>query len=419
MKKLILFLAPIVLLSFFGCTARWVKIDSVPGKTVDDVFDGGYDVIIKPQDIITKGPWVDVRAFGANGDDIIPDNDAVQQALNAGNLSTVYFPKGTYIITRKLTLVNSRIRIIMPFGALLKTDVPCDYFLELTNCQYCNIEIRAETTGNGIKIQQSGSGNSVYNEITGHILGPGFPPVRKGETLLDKSPTKPELGGGSVGVYLKTPENAHLYANYFNRIKRMRIAFFDTGILLEGEANGNTILDPQIEHYWYGIELHSNENTITGGFFHWARGTVLDPDRGKVVDNVREYTEAIHVGDGENQAIYNQVIGTNAEPGFPSKMLYIDTLAKNNTFIINSNTFLGNVITNEENLILNLATARFGKGIVVNGKKIQYGSFPPTIGVKGDIIYNDNPLPGGKIGWVCVGSGAPATWRAFGNIEAP
>lgn len=45
---------------------------------------------------------------------------------------------------------------------------------------------------------------------------------------------------------------------------------------------------------------------------------------------------------------------------------------------------------------------------------------PPTLGdwVRGDIIYNSAPSAGGKIGWVCVTSGSPGVWKAFGAIDA-
>jgi hypothetical protein len=38
--------------------------------------------------------------------------------------------------------------------------------------------------------------------------------------------------------------------------------------------------------------------------------------------------------------------------------------------------------------------------------------------VRGDIIWNLNPSAGGKVGWVCVASGNPGTWKAFGVIDA-
>ena len=37
---------------------------------------------------------------------------------------------------------------------------------------------------------------------------------------------------------------------------------------------------------------------------------------------------------------------------------------------------------------------------------------------RGDSVYNSAPASGGTIGWVCVTSGAPGTWKTFGAISA-
>lgn len=44
----------------------------------------------------------------------------------------------------------------------------------------------------------------------------------------------------------------------------------------------------------------------------------------------------------------------------------------------------------------------------------------PTVGdwLRGDIVYNSTPSAGGTVGWVCVTSGTPGTWKAFGTIAA-
>ena len=43
----------------------------------------------------------------------------------------------------------------------------------------------------------------------------------------------------------------------------------------------------------------------------------------------------------------------------------------------------------------------------------------PTSGSwnRGDIIYTKYPVACGYIGWVCVSSGTPGTWKGFGKIE--
>ena len=48
------------------------------------------------------------------------------------------------------------------------------------------------------------------------------------------------------------------------------------------------------------------------------------------------------------------------------------------------------------------------------------GTAAPTGGAwdRGNIVWNENPASGGKIGWVCVSGGSPGVWKAFGSIDA-
>lgn len=57
--------------------------------------------------------------------------------------------------------------------------------------------------------------------------------------------------------------------------------------------------------------------------------------------------------------------------------------------------------------------------IRVQDKKIEYGTDYPITGSHGksDIVYNTNPVVGGYVGWVCIESGNPGTWKPFGRIE--
>lgn len=51
-------------------------------------------------DIITKSPWIDVRAFGAVGDGVTDDSTAIQDAINdaeAAGGGTIVFPQGIYL----------------------------------------------------------------------------------------------------------------------------------------------------------------------------------------------------------------------------------------------------------------------------------------------------------------------------------
>ena len=51
-------------------------------------------------------------------------------------------------------------------------------------------------------------------------------------------------------------------------------------------------------------------------------------------------------------------------------------------------------------------------------KRFLTGTTAPTQGsyLKGDICWNQNPVPGSYIGWVCIVDGAPGQWTSFGSI---
>ena len=62
----------------------------------------------------------------------------------------------------------------------------------------------------------------------------------------------------------------------------------------------------------------------------------------------------------------------------------------------------------------------FIDSIKIASQLIGKGTIVPTTGnyIKGDIIYDSSPVSNGFIGWVCVTSGTPGTWKTFGVISA-
>jgi len=69
----------------------------------------------KIKDIITKGPVVDVRAFGAKGDGVTDDTTSIQAAINEGG--TILLPMGTYVVGPLWARDNSN--IVFDGGAML------------------------------------------------------------------------------------------------------------------------------------------------------------------------------------------------------------------------------------------------------------------------------------------------------------
>lgn len=58
---------------------------------------------INASDLITRGPWVDVRSYGAVGDGVADDTDAINHALG-NNTGVILLPKGIYLISEPLKL---------------------------------------------------------------------------------------------------------------------------------------------------------------------------------------------------------------------------------------------------------------------------------------------------------------------------
>ena len=88
---------------------------------------------------------------------------------------------------------------------------------------------------------------------------------------------------------------------------------------------------------------------------------------------------------------------------------------------VQGNTFNGcgmfTTLSNNKNRIYaNISSNATGSRV----KTVTYSSAAPDSGtwVKGDIIYNNDPVAGGSIGWVCTSDGAPGTWKTFGDIAA-
>jgi len=52
-------------------------------------------------------------------------------------------------------------------------------------------------------------------------------------------------------------------------------------------------------------------------------------------------------------------------------------------------------------------------------RDIYNNNVAPTGGTynQGDVVFNEAPTAGGKVGWVCVTAGSPGTWKPFGAID--
>lgn len=114
---------------------------------------------IRVGDIVTKGPWVDPRAFGAVGDGNTDDTTAIQDAYTyAGdNNLPVFITAGTYLITTILN-VPANVTVVGTRESVLKGDAVIGCVLNLSGSNIIQgITIDCGNTFDGSEITMAGA----------------------------------------------------------------------------------------------------------------------------------------------------------------------------------------------------------------------------------------------------------------------
>jgi len=90
-------------IALFGCVIAFYGAARAEGGCLQDCEFRGKTTV---DDLITKQPLTDVRAFGAKGDGVVDDTASIQAALNfaEGLHGVVFFPRGTFKITSPLRI---------------------------------------------------------------------------------------------------------------------------------------------------------------------------------------------------------------------------------------------------------------------------------------------------------------------------
>lgn len=97
----------------YSAMADQVGVRSINGRVAGALHDYLSDLqagTVPFDDVITKGPWVDVRAFGAVGDGVTDDTAAIQAAIDSLSIKggTVYLPGNkTYIVSKQIPLYSN------------------------------------------------------------------------------------------------------------------------------------------------------------------------------------------------------------------------------------------------------------------------------------------------------------------------
>jgi hypothetical protein len=167
-------------------------------------------------------------------------------------------------------------------------------------------------------------------------------------------------------------------------------------IWISTKATNNTLAE---------ITVKNNFSKICGTDGIYIDGTLLKPLLIAVEDNVLDDINNSNGGSG----VYGVFVNTAST-----------AIVRSNTIkSANSYTKIGFVTCDTKYQSHNIPQDA-NENIYIGSLNHSIGGTAPTTGTHalGDIVWNWNPQPSGKIGWVCSVAGTPGTWKAFGAIDA-
>lgn len=100
---------------FMGLDGRVMGSVSLTFDQLNSVFQAQVGQFKGP------GPWADVKAWGAVGDGVTDDTEAVRAAVESLGLGgTVLFPLGTYVLSDTVTMPDSDLYVCFAPGCTVK-----------------------------------------------------------------------------------------------------------------------------------------------------------------------------------------------------------------------------------------------------------------------------------------------------------
>lgn len=137
---------------------------------VDGKWKEGHFEKLFADDVIAKGPVVDVRAFGAKGDGVHDDTAAIQAAIEKATEknSLVIFPSGVYVISSKLNyavsmvgLGNATTNVVIKAASNFADDYLVEFYNFGYNKKIENITFDGSFASGGFGSSYQGSGSSL------------------------------------------------------------------------------------------------------------------------------------------------------------------------------------------------------------------------------------------------------------------
>lgn len=206
-----------------------------------------FAVRAKFDDLITGGPWVDVRKYGADNTGVTSSKTAVQDAMNSG-ANNVFFPPGTYIGIDNITVPEGVKRIfgLTATGTVLKGSASGNMFImnafdsvEIDHLHFTGTNSTAIYSVNSIT--RAHIHNNIFDRsLSDCISGPLILSIIEWNTFGYVA--NDTLGSSHRHIYSVGDESKRVNANYvkFNRFFLATGSYstvFDGGSLVTFEGN--------------------------------------------------------------------------------------------------------------------------------------------------------------------------------------
>ena len=286
--------------------AFWLAVLPSCGGSADaDVIKGNFS------DIITKGPWVDVRAFGADNTGVADSTAAFHSAMNAGK--HVLVPQGTYAVNIDLTQVTNPGGLILEgigFGnnsngtVLTAFDNTLPVIKGLMSSIIRKIEFRnlniyesgAAGTGNHGMVFDNVYEATYYKVYWTNLGGYSLKLSRSvAHTLIDCQMYKGSSSIGLGGMYADTQSN--LINVFGGRYSGSGTSETTNAFTFAGQIGSIKLVGPSVESWGTGIVLNNTAGKITDVFIdgHFETNNTADVQVGVKDSSAANYLTGIRI----------------------------------------------------------------------------------------------------------------------------
>jgi|GEM_PF-1868865 len=227
------------------------------------------------------------------------NDDAMKAAFKSHKVISCETP-GTYNISQPIAFVVSYQHFKINNGVTFSYS-GTDWAIKLSGVSYCKLSGSGaisctSSSGKGILFEGTTSNHCMYNQIEFGVLA-GY-----GRGVA------PDTTNGTIGIKFSNLVLS-TYMTYFNTIRGVRVAGFNTCVLFDapdstptGGGANNRCYDLIFDDDWYGYRIRSFNNTISGGFANSA------------ADSIYIYLT--------NTTTRNQITGIGGEPGGSTSLPY-------------------------------------------------------------------------------------------------